>query len=426
MNRIILIGNGFDLAHGLPTSYKSFIDYCWKKIFSEARQKEKEYEDEYIKLTTNIKTLAHVISESDSEYSLKELEEQISSFVSINKAKVNFTINNKFFGHISKKSDLNNWVDIENEYYNSVKCLLYPSRYSDACYYRSIALLNEDFEVVKKKLEFYLKEVMAKNHIDEISNIREIIYSDFKLKDFTVDGVSSIAEKEYIKIGNYGLGLPEDLKFSKKTIDNIDLYRLLSLDEFKQELKSEYVASNYFDLIPENILFLNFNYTNTERLYIQDGLFSTKEMGNIYKESIHIHGKLNKKGNPIIFGYGDEIGKAYLEIENLNDNIYLENIKSTKYLEADNYKRLISFIQSDKYQVFILGHSCGSSDRTLLNKLFEDDNCVSIKVYYHKKADGTDNYSDVIRNITRNFKDKVSMRDKVVNKDYCQPLVGRK
>ena len=27
MNRIVLIGNGFDLAHGMNTSYKHFI--CW-------------------------------------------------------------------------------------------------------------------------------------------------------------------------------------------------------------------------------------------------------------------------------------------------------------------------------------------------------------------------------------------------------------
>jgi len=31
MNRIILIGNGFDLAHGLKTSYKDFIDDFWEK-----------------------------------------------------------------------------------------------------------------------------------------------------------------------------------------------------------------------------------------------------------------------------------------------------------------------------------------------------------------------------------------------------------
>ena len=29
MNRIILIGNGFDLAHGLKTSYADFIDWYW-------------------------------------------------------------------------------------------------------------------------------------------------------------------------------------------------------------------------------------------------------------------------------------------------------------------------------------------------------------------------------------------------------------
>ena len=31
MNRIILIGNGFDLAHGLPTSYGNFIDWYWEQ-----------------------------------------------------------------------------------------------------------------------------------------------------------------------------------------------------------------------------------------------------------------------------------------------------------------------------------------------------------------------------------------------------------
>ena len=33
MNRIILIGNGFDLAHGLPTSYRHFMDWYWRQRF---------------------------------------------------------------------------------------------------------------------------------------------------------------------------------------------------------------------------------------------------------------------------------------------------------------------------------------------------------------------------------------------------------
>lgn len=34
MNRIILIGNGFDLAHGLKTSYKDFIEDYWILILN--------------------------------------------------------------------------------------------------------------------------------------------------------------------------------------------------------------------------------------------------------------------------------------------------------------------------------------------------------------------------------------------------------
>ncbi|WP_412850697.1 hypothetical protein ACL0VS_19415 [Chryseobacterium sp. PMSZPI] len=93
-----------------------------------------------------------------------------------------------------------------------------------------------------------------------------------------------------------------------------------------------------------------------------------------------------------------------------------------KYLESDSYKRLLDFINSNNYQVFIFGHSCGISDRTLLNTLFEHKNCSSVKPYYRQKNDGTDNYSEMIRNISRNFTDKASMRDKVVNKKFTEAL----
>ncbi len=73
-----------------------------------------------------------------------------------------------------------------------------------------------------------------------------------------------------------------------------------------------------------------------------------------------------------------------------------------------------------------MGHSCGLSDRTLLSKLFEHENCVSIKPFYYeykdKKGEIKDDYSDKVRNISRNFKDKTIMREKVVNKTYCSPL----
>ena len=83
---------------------------------------------------------------------------------------------------------------------------------------------------------------------------------------------------------------------------------------------------------------------------------------------------------------------------------------------------MLNFIESDTFQVIILGHSCGNSDRTLLNTLFEHRNCVSIKPYYYVKEDGTDNYLDIIQNISRNFTDMKMMRDRVVNKTFCETI----
>lgn len=47
---------------------------------------------------------------------------------------------------------------------------------------------------------------------------------------------------------------------------------------------------------------------------------------------------------------------------------------------------------------------------------------MSIKPYYHLKPDGSDNYIDIVQNISRNFYDISLMRDRVVNKTYCKPL----
>jgi L-lysine 2,3-aminomutase len=73
-----------------------------------------------------------------------------------------------------------------------------------------------------------------------------------------------------------------------------------------------------------------------------------------------------------------------------------------------------------------MGHSCGNSDRTLLNTLFEHKNCVSIKPYYYEWTDEegghSDNYIEIIQNISRNFNSMQLMRDRIVNKLYCRPL----
>jgi hypothetical protein len=241
--------------------------------------------------------------------------------------------------------------------------------------------------------------------IEISSSIWGKIYSPIDPKDISVEKFFQL--KEYIDW----------------CVKQDNSYWVSKMQRYKEEFNSDYVDSYkrhyheiyYVDyprpfMLPDHIMLLSFNYTKTVHLYHNQN-FSLN----------YIHGELDKPQN-IIFGYGDEIDENYQALKNLNDNGCLCNLKTIKYLETDNYRNALAFMDSAPYQVCIMGHSCGNSDRTLLNTLFEHKNCLSIKPYYYIKEDGTDNYLDIIQNISRNFTDMKLMRDRVVNKTYCEPL----
>lgn len=402
MNRIILIGNGFDRAHGLATSYKHFIDWFWKEQAKELRKEiavkgKIKYENDFISFSILNEygvyrdDLKLFLSDIDLIRSYKDLVDAINNFIrEYAQFKVRFVVQAVFLKYITLHSTLEKWVDIEEAYHLFLNAI---SRSENITYkkktykYENVNDLHSDFENIRKALEEYLIEIIKKA-TPKIEGIEDIIYSDFKIDDFVSEAQKTL-EEELNKVNSRSHSGP-----------------YTSEDAF--ERKTRYTFKELTSRPVNNILFLNFNYTNLEKLYNKKGI-----------ETIHIHGELDNPDNKMIFGYGDELCDEYKELERLNDNDYLENIKSIKYLETDNYKRLLSFVESEEYQIFIFGHSCGNSDRTLLNTLFEHKNCVSIKVFY---AEALDNYSDIVRNISRNFNDKASFRSKVVNKEYCQPL----
>ena len=121
-------------------------------------------------------------------------------------------------------------------------------------------------------------------------------------------------------------------------------------------------------------------------------------------------------------GFGDELDKRYLEFEDEKNNELFKHIKSFEYLKTKNYYLLTRFIKAKDFQVNIYGHPCGLSDRTMLNQIFEHENCKSIKIYYHKKADGSNDYTEKTHEISRHFKDKGLMRKKIVPFDLSQEM----
>lgn len=438
MNRIILIGNGFDLAHGLKTSYKNFIDDNWEGfmnhcIYQDVVNISGIYHYDCIELIIPEEglTLSSFLPDGDNRFQtpnkkpiiykelMKGFEEYNNNRTIYNKIK--FSISNNFLLHLLEKCNKEMpWVDIENEYYKFLSYQFDKRKYN-GYYYENIKTLNWDFEHVKLLLNKYLFNLKEETTIQKSEHIWKLIYSPLLLKDFTEIGQESVANDEYWKIKSALNGTRSEFQnpMSDKTRSLLDVYKKYDDEVLRNiilyDLQNEDRVKQYFELELKSILFLNFNYTDSENNYSYNDDF--------YNEIIHIHGELSNTNNPIIFGYGDELEENYSKLENLQDNAYLENIKSIQYQETDNYKKMLNFINSDKYQVIILGHSCGNSDRTLLNTLFEHENCVSIKPYYfqykdEKTGELKDNYSDIVRNISRNFTDKKSMRDKVVNKTY--------
>ena len=125
------------------------------------------------------------------------------------------------------------------------------------------------------------------------------------------------------------------------------------------------------------------------------------------------------------FGFGDEIDGYYKKIEELNINEFLNNFKSFGYFKTKNYQNLLSFIESDLFDVEILGHSCGLSDRVLLNTIFEHKKCEAIKIHYYEN-NGQNDFTFKTQEISKHFNDgvksKAKMRERIVDFTGCQPL----
>lgn len=424
MNRLVIIGNGFDLAHGLPTGYCDFIDWYWRKtiekieLFPDGSYKRLMYKDKIIEICFKFQMKSPEDMDSiKEEFSELKTYSDLKSFVFKYKAtdrderSLSFDkeyncnncflrYSNFFFKIINNKQSIQKWVDIENEYYDILKDCLKDARYRR--HKTDVETLNKELEQVKNLFEQYLtEEVYDRYDFNKPSPEIDELIGEFNVwKRFTrkTDFIEEFPEGEK--------GVEDYCKILKQ-------YNTSGGTNITKYLESEnHQVKNYF---------LSFNYTPTLTSYLSK--MKNDDM-NYFGENtlIQIHGCLNDDKNKINFGFGDEMDDDYKTIENKNDNEYLKYIKSFQYAQNDNYKRLLDFIDSEKFQVYLIGHSCGLSDRILLNTVFEHENCRSIKIYYYDKGNGEDDYTTIVQNISRHFNDKKLMRSKIVNKSLCKPL----
>jgi hypothetical protein len=369
-NRLVLIGNGFDLSMNLKTRYSDFLLWLLKEdikkalnsgpmINNKSGTKYAGYEKNSL-YSISIKNKYRNINYDDKLSQIDNLP-NLKLFIK-NILETSISIQSELFKRIYIFIEDVTWVNIENIYYTLLKESIGSKIDIDS--------LNSDLIYISRKLEEYLI---------------------FTLQDSNLD-YSSISDK----ISNIFF-----INIKKEELINPDLIE--------------------YDKQPSIVYFLNFNYTDTLSKILKTSFTSRK---TTYRVN-HIHGNLNNKNNPMIFGFGDEHDISYKEIEDKNDNRYFENIKSFKYLNTPNYHDLMRFIESDNYEVLIYGHSCGLSDRTMLKQIFENEKCKAIKIFYFKDGE-YDDFENKTMEISRHFDDKGVMRKKIINKEFCKEITQLK
>jgi hypothetical protein len=297
---IIIIGNGFDLSHGLKTSYNSYLN----NLIMRCGKKECHLItcDDSRLLSSSETFFNNAFGKQDSNGDYIPPQFKASCF-----------LNNLLIDIKGRESD---WCDIEQDYFDQIK----EDMNNDS---PRIKKINEEFNEVKKDLEDYLVN-------EENGGIEQLEqYEDF------FNGFS-------------------------------------------------------------NCLVINFNYTDIlEKLYYK----FTNE--NLY---IHIHGRLHNKKNPIIFGYAAD-DRQINELLDKNDNEYLRNIKRFAYKRTDNETKIEKFLNDSSAKsinCYILGHSCGLSDKLILSTILNHSSIRKINICYFNDYEGYYNSLINIQRITRN------------------------
>lgn len=354
LNRIILIGNGFDRSLGIPTSYSHFLDWIinttldnlLKNVPNRGRGNLISFsvENEFYKIDTNIVTCDAIESLNLNTKGYKKLLEEIARLRHQRDFKLSLSPKFSFIDKLFSSYNKNSWVDVEELYFQEL--LISKTE--------NIKILNDCLNLIKTKLGEYL------------SGLKKIIDFD--------------------------------------TFNHYRRHFFGSILEYKSNYQSYEESGN----LAQSYYFVNFNYTS----FLKELLNYAPTDGIENTTFNHIHGEIID--DRIIFGYGNETGDDYLRLEKQGDD-FLENIKSTHYFNSTHYRDL-ELQLSQPYEVYVYGLSCGLSDNILLKTIMEKSNCKQIRIFYKQSKNGKDNFRNILMNISRTLKDKEDMRSKIISK----------
>ncbi len=322
MKNVLVIGNGFDIAHGLYTKYIDFYNFCnaIKRVLNDKKDiairediKEELLRSEFMKSTANIINNKKIVNDD-------MLEKMI-----------NICKNNYWLNCIEERNLSNDphWCDIEGVIADEISKLSYVAKKYDGVRVSNFAL-NESNEII--------------NIYQHVMNYASKSYS-FKTS------VCLFKEKLLSDLN--------DLTWMLEIYLSKFLNRKSKTYKFFETLNIDYI--------------INFNYTDTyNKLYKK----------NI--PTHFIHGKIrnnDKDAMNMVFGIGDSINEDDNNYEFIEFQKYYQRII---YKTGNDYAKWLD--NNEIMNIFIFGHSVNEVDGDIIKRLITRKYTNIYIYYYDQPA----------------------------------------
>ena len=361
---VLLLGNGFDLYHKLPTRYDNFlhtVDFLINNYTSEMTTVADVFGNEKLQTANNF--ILECYNQHKISYEQTKLEEEKIKEI------INNTNRNIWFSYLFKSFNKEiGWIDLEREIAFVIEAFKEFFSTPDLRFNIARKMPSVGYQYVIEQFSFFLTPITNSGIVNGPTHK---VKPDYTIT-IPVNSKNTLVNKEKI-ISK----LSEELDCLTKALK---LYLQCFVDNALIEIQSNSLSKcQAIDYINQAI---SFNYTNTyEKCYLSNDIF-------------HLHGNLNKK---IILGINPDDSD---NIETVDTSFvqFKKYFQRTDFETDNSYNRWISNLDEYDYCILtVMGHSLDVTDKDILIPLFRK--MSEITILYHS----TSAKKDYIRNLIKIF-----------------------
>lgn len=355
--KLVILGNGFDLASGLPTRYNDFFQYNNEKykvnlekidgFLNLTRSSELDFDDmTYKEIYTNI------------EKDIKKHLIHDSMFIDMIAKKTKLSIWSLYFWYMNETLEIYNWSDVETQIAEIIR-----DKYNLTSIDRNLSINETDI----------LMENYKKNLIEDTAKVSHLysnnIYSMFKKEDRFRYICDYIILKRYL--GKYDINYTGILK---KELENFEedfkeyigyiTEKIIKNNKFAYRINlllvgDEKSAENKTD---GRIFLLNFNYTEFSRKDETDRYHIVLSYSgrDIDVTQVNVHGTHHSK---ILFGIDQS--------ERIKKEFYQFTKTYRKIESSESIPNIKLPSPNDIDEIIIYGHSLSKADYSYFHSIFD-------------------------------------------------------